>query len=107
MAVELTKNNCDMEVKGSVLPVVIDFWGPNCAYCTTLIPKFEEMERRYSGRVKFCKVDTSQNKRVAVGFKVMSLPAVLFLKGGTEVARLGGANATPEKITAKIESLFV
>ena len=107
MAVELTKENCDAEVKGSALPVVIDFWGPSCAPCAALTPKFEEMERRYGGKVKFCKVDASRNKRVAVGFKVMSLPAVLFLKGGTEVARLGWINATPEKITAKIESLIL
>jgi thioredoxin 1 len=51
-------------------------------------------------------VDTSQNKRVAINFKVMSLPTILFWKSGAEVARLGGTDATPENITEKIEAML-
>ncbi|MDR1977973.1 MAG: thioredoxin [Synergistaceae bacterium] len=102
MPVELTKENCDAEVKESALPVVVDFWGPSCGPCMALMPKFMEIAEKYDGKAKFCKVDTSQNKRVAINFKVMSLPTILFWKDGAEVARLGGAEATPENIEAKI-----
>ncbi len=70
------------------------------------MPKFMEIAEKYEGKAKFCKVDTSQNKRVAINFKVMSLPTILFWKGGVEVARVGGADATPENITAKIEEMI-
>jgi hypothetical protein len=36
----------------------------------------------------------------------MSLPTILFWKGGAEVARLGGVDATPENITEKIEAMI-
>lgn len=104
--IELTKENCDVEVKESELPVVVDFWGPACGPCMALMPQFTEIAEKYEGRAKFCKVDTSQNKRVAISFKVMSLPTILFWKGGAEVARLGGADATAENITAKVEELI-
>ncbi|MDR3264520.1 MAG: thioredoxin [Synergistaceae bacterium] len=104
--IELTKENCDAEVKESALPVVVDFWGPACGPCMALMPRFTEIAGQYDGKVKFCKVDTSQNKRVAINFKVMSLPTILFWKGGAEVARLGGADATPENITAKVGELI-
>lgn len=104
--VELTKDNCDVEVKESKLPVVIDFWGPACGPCMALMPKYMEIAEKYEGKAKFCKVDTSQNKRVAINFKVMSLPTILFWKDGAEVARLGGADATAENITAKVEELI-
>ena len=54
----------------------------------------------------FCKVDTLTNKRVAINFKVMSLPTILFYKDGAEAARLGGADATAENIEAKVNELI-
>lgn len=104
--IELTKENCDVEVKESSLPVVVDFWGPACGPCMALMPKYMEIAEQYDGKAKFCKVDTSQNKRVAINFKVMSLPTILFWKDGAEVARLGGTDATPENIVAKVEEII-
>jgi thioredoxin 1 len=106
MPIDLTKENCDAEVKESPLPVVVDFWGPSCGPCMALMPKFMEIAAKYDGKVKFCKVDTSQNKRVAINFKVMSLPTILFWKGGAELARLTGADATPDNIEAKIGAML-
>ena len=106
MPIDLTKDNCDAEVTESALPAVVDFWGPACGPCMALMPKFLELAEKYDGKVKFCKVDTSQNKRVAINFKVMSLPTFLFWKSGAEVARLGPADATADNIEKKIEELI-
>ena len=43
MPIDLTKENCDAEVKESALPVVVDFWGPSCGPCMALMPKFLEI----------------------------------------------------------------
>ena len=102
----MTKENCDVEVKESTLPVVMDFWGPACGPCMALMPKYMEIAGKYEGKAKFCKVDTSQNKRVAINFKVMSLPTILFWKGGKEFARLGGTDATAENIEAKVVEMI-
>ncbi len=104
--IELTKENCDVEVKESTLPVVMDFWGPACGPCMALMPKYLEIAEKYEGKAKFCKVDTSQNKRVAINFKVMSLPTILFWKDGKEFARLGGTDATAENIEAKVVEMI-
>lgn len=106
--IELTKENCDAEVKESTVPVVVDFWGPACGPCMALMPSFTELagNAEYAGKVKFCKVDTSQNKRVAIAFKVMGLPTFLFWKNGAEVARLSGPDATIENIKAKTDELL-
>ena len=106
MPIDLTKENCDAEVKESTLPVVVDFWGPACGPCMAFMPKFLEIAEKYDGKAKFCKVDTSQNKRVAINFKVMSLPTVLFWKGGAEVARFSAADVTEENVTTKIEEMI-
>lgn len=104
--IELTKDNVDAEVKESALPVLVDFWGPSCGPCMALMPSIEAMAEKYDGKVKFCKVNTAENRRVAISFKVMGLPTFLFFKGGEEVARVGGADATAEAIEAKVEELL-
>ncbi|MCL2009779.1 MAG: thioredoxin domain-containing protein [Synergistaceae bacterium] len=106
MPIDLNKENCDAEVKESALPVVVDFWSPSCGPCMAFMPKFLEIVEKYEGKVKFCKVDTSQNKRVAINFKVMSIPTLLFWKDGVELARLVGGDVTTESVTGKVEEMI-
>ena len=76
--VELTKDNFDAEVKESSLPVLVDFWGPKCGPCMALLPNVHKMAEEFEGKVKFCSVDVSQNRRVAINCRVMILPSLLF-----------------------------
>ncbi|MCR5347935.1 MAG: thioredoxin [Fretibacterium sp.] len=104
---EITKENMDAEFKACPTLAVMDFWGPKCGPCMALMPKYHELadNPKYEGKVKFCSVDTSKNRRVAIAFKVMSQPTFLFWKDGAEVARLGGDDLTIEAITAKVDEL--
>ena len=104
--VELTKENFDAEVKESALPVLVDFWGPKCGPCMALLPNVHTMADDYTGRVKFCSVDVSENRRVAINNKVMALPTFLFWKDGAEVARISGGDVTLEKIRENVEALL-
>ncbi len=104
--VELTKENFDVEVKESPLPVLVDFWGPKCGPCMALLPNVHTMADEYEGKVKFCSVDVSENRRVAIANKVMGLPTFLFWKDGAEVARISGGDVTLEKIKENVEALL-
>ncbi|WP_024821865.1 MULTISPECIES: thioredoxin family protein [Aminobacterium] len=104
--VELTKENFDAEVKESSLPVLVDFWGPKCGPCMALLPNVHKMAEEYEGKVKFCSVDVSQNRRVAINNRVMGLPTFLFWKEGKEVARISGADVTLEAIKENVEKLL-
>jgi Thioredoxin domain-containing protein len=53
--------------KEKELPVVMDFWGPQCVPCMGLMPHYMEMAKEFEGKAKFTKVDCSVNKRVAMG----------------------------------------
>ncbi|HOO87683.1 MAG TPA: thioredoxin domain-containing protein [Synergistales bacterium] len=104
--VELTKENFDVEVKESALPVLVDFWGPKCGPCMALLPNVHTMADEYEGKVKFCSVDVSENRRVAIANKVMGLPTFLFWKDGAEVTRISGGDVTLEKIKENVEALL-
>ncbi len=107
--IEITKENFEEEFKNSPVPAVLDFWGPKCGPCLALMPKYHELAEnpKYEGKFKFCSVDTSKNRRVAMMVRpaVMAQPTFLFFKDGAEVARLGGNDLTIEEITAKVDEL--
>ena len=106
--IEINKDNFEAEFLKSELPAVVDFWGPSCGPCMSLMPKYHELAEnpKYAGKFKFCSVDTSKNRRIAVTLKVMAQPTFLFYKGGKEVARISGSNTTIKAITAKVEELI-
>ena len=106
--VEINKENFETEFLKSKLPVVMDFWGPNCGPCMALMPKYHELadSPKYAGKVKFCSVDTSANRRIAVSMKVMAQPTFLFCRDGKEASRISGKNTTIEAVAAKVEELI-
>ena len=106
--IEINKDNFESEFLNSGLPVVMDFWGPQCGPCMAMMPKYHELadNPKYQGKVKFCSTDTSKNRRTAVNMKVMSLPAFVFYKDGKEAARLIGNKATIESVRAKVEEIM-
>ncbi len=86
--IEINKDNFDQEVLRSDKPVIVDFWGPRCSPCLALLPKIEDLAKEYEGKVKFCKVDTNANRRLAISQKVMGLPTVVLYKNGQKVKEL-------------------
>ena len=103
--IEITKDNFKQEVAESALPVLLDFWGPNCRYCDAIMPTVEELAETYANKIKFCKLNTAEHRQIARQFKIMSIPTLLFFKDGEVVAVLRGA-AEREKIEEKLKALI-
>jgi len=103
--IAITKENYEQEVKQSDIPVLLDFWGPKCVPCMGLMPTVEELSEVYAGKVKFCKVNTAENRRLAIQLRVMSLPTFQFYKNGEVVAELQGSFGR-EEIEEKVKALI-
>lgn len=80
----------DTEVRTSMEPVLVDFWGPRCAPCLELMPAVEEMAEEFDGRLKIVKVNATENRKLCIQLKVMGLPTFLLFAGGQELARKSG-----------------
>ncbi len=87
---EITDATFDAEVLKSNIPVLVDFWGPNCAPCVAIAPHLERLAGEKAGQLKVVKVNVHQNMRTALNFKVLAMPTFVVLKGGREVARQQG-----------------
>lgn len=102
---EIDKDSFATEVEQSPVPVVIDFWGPQCGPCLALMPEVEELAKSYQGRITFCKLNVAGNRRLCIQLKVMSVPAFLFYKDGECKDRLMGDEVSIENIKAKADNL--
>ena len=89
--VELTDANFDQVVAASELPVVVDFWAPWCGPCRQMAPQFEQAAGSLKGKALLVKVNSDDNPRTAGRFGIRSIPTLLKLRGGAEVARVAGA----------------
>lgn len=96
MSIQITEQNFNTEVLQSALPVVVDFWADWCGPCKMLGPTVETLAERYDGKARVGKINVDQDPELARHFGVMSIPTVVFLKGGREIARKVGV--MPEAI---------
>lgn len=105
MAIEINDQSFGQEVIESDLPVVVDFWAPWCGPCRMVGPIIDKLSAEYEGKVKFCKLNVDENRDMATKYQVMSIPLLLFFKGGEVVDQNLGA--APEKVLrSKVEELL-
>jgi thioredoxin 1 len=103
MATIVTDDNFDEEVVQSSIPVMVDFFAEWCGPCKQIAPVVDELAGEYDGKVKIVKVNVDESQASAEKFGVMSIPTLVFVKGGEEVDRVTGAlpkSALVEKLDA-------
>jgi thioredoxin 1 len=106
MGIEVNSETFEKEVVRSEVPVLVDFWGPQCVPCLALMPKVEGLAEKYAEKLKITKVDASKNRRLCLNLKVFGLPTFLFYKNGKEVDRLTGNTLKIEEIEKAVKKII-
>ncbi len=101
----INDDNFDSEVMQSDLPVLVDFSATWCCPCKKLEPIVEELASEYKGKLKVAHVDVDQARTSAQKFGVMSVPTVLYMKGG-EVKDTQIGLASKDSMVEKIGALL-
>jgi len=89
VAIKITsKEEFEKHISGDK-PVVVDFFATWCGPCKMMTPVFDAVSQTRTD-VEMLKVDVDASVELAEKYGVMSIPTLVVVKGGKEVARSMG-----------------
>jgi len=103
-AIKLTTENFESLVLKSDKPVLVDFWATWCGPCVALSPTIEELAADYEGKLVVGKVDSDENRDLALEYNVTAIPHLIFVKNG-EVVKVAKGR-TLEELKAEADLII-
>jgi len=101
----ITDDSFEAEVVQSDKPVLVDFWAEWCMPCKMVAPTIDELADEYAGRVKVGKIDTDENRNVAIQLGISAIPTVMVFANGEMVKRMVGVQSKKDLKAALDDAL--
>ena len=101
---EVDKNTFGPEVLEAPGKILVDFYGDGCVPCAALMPHVHEFAEQYGDKLKFCALNTTKARRLAIKQGIMGLPVMAIYEGGKQIASVVKDDATVESIEAMIKA---
>ena len=104
MAIIATNTSFDSLLESEKL-IIVDFWATGCGPCRMLAPLLDEVEGEMSDKVTVVKVNVDDADEIAMRYRIMSIPTLLFFKNGQIVDKTVGAmpkSTLVDKINANL-----
>lgn len=104
MATIATNATFDELLKDEKL-VIVDFWAVWCGPCRMIAPMLDQISEEMADKVSVVKCNVDDCEDVAMRYRIMNIPTLLFFKNGEMVDRTVGA-MPKAALVEKIESLL-
>ena len=88
--VRVTDETLEKVVKGSTVPVVVDFYADWCQPCKMMAPALDQLAHDRVGELLVAKLDTDSSPTMAVKYGIRGIPTLIVFRDGTEARRQTG-----------------
>ena len=95
-AFELTDANFEAMTAHTDMTLLVDFWAPWCGPCKMMSPQYDKAAAELKGHAMLAKVNSDDNPITVGRFGIRSIPTLIRLQSGREIARQSGAIQTPQ-----------
>lgn len=104
MAVSITPENHEAEIKHAHKPIILDIYATWCGPCQQMNPIIEELEKEFEDKYIFAKLNVDEAREISIKeYGVTSVPTFVFIKDGVVKGKETGymsKETFQEKMTA-------
>ena len=100
---DVDKNTFEAEVLQAEGTVFVDYYGDGCVPCAALRPFVDQYAEEYGDKIKFCSLNTTKARRLAIAQGILGLPVMAIYQNGQKVEALVKEEATADTILEMIK----
>ncbi len=105
MPIIINKDNFEVDIRKSDMPIVIDVYATWCGPCQQMKPIFAELEQEFVGKCKFASLNVDEARDISIMFGVTSVPTFIFYSNG-EMHSKDTGYMSKEALKARIEDFI-
>jgi thioredoxin 2 len=94
--VKVDAESFDAVVRGTQVPVLVDFYADWCGPCKALAPMVDELAHARAGELLVLKLDTDKSPGISERYGIRGIPTLIVFRGGKEVGRHVGMATRPQ-----------
>jgi thioredoxin 2 len=100
--VKVTDQTMEALVRGTDVPVVVDFYADWCQPCKMMAPMLDQLAADLQGELVVAKLDTDSNPTMAVHYGIRGIPTLIVFRDGQEWKRQTGV-VPPDRLAELLE----
>lgn len=100
--VKVTDETFEKMIKGTDVPVVVDFHADWCQPCKIMAPMLDQLASDMEGELLVAKLDTDANPTMAIHYAIRGIPTLIVFRDGREWKRQTGV-VPPDRLAELLE----